>query len=68
MSQLTASKAAHAGAKPATRRPQEIPAALELRYGRIGISAVAAAARYQGGAANLANAPAVAGKKPKGEN
>jgi hypothetical protein len=32
--------------------------ALDQRYGRIGISAVAAAARYQGGAKNPAYAPA----------
>jgi len=31
--------------------------ALHLRYGRIGISAVAAAARYQGDAKNPAYAP-----------
>jgi len=31
--------------------------ALERRYGQIGISAVAAAARYQGGAKNPAYAP-----------
>jgi len=33
-------------------------AALDRRYGKIGISAVAAAARYQGGAKNPAYAPA----------
>jgi hypothetical protein len=33
-------------------------AALARRYGQIGISAVAAAARYQGGARNPAYAPA----------
>ncbi len=32
-------------------------AALDNRYGQIGISAVAAAARYQGGAKNPAYAP-----------
>jgi hypothetical protein len=31
--------------------------ALDRRYGQIGISAVAAAARYQGGAKNAAYAP-----------
>jgi hypothetical protein len=34
--------------------------ALDRRYGEIGISAVAAAARYQGGAKNPAYAPAPA--------
>jgi len=33
--------------------------ALDLRYGQIGISAVAAAVRYQGAAKNQAYAPAV---------
>jgi len=37
------------------------PIALQLCYGRIGISAVAAAARYQGGAKNPAYAPAATG-------
>ena len=37
------------------RRPSE-DVALHLRYGEIGISAVAAAARYQGGAKNPAYA------------
>ena len=35
--------------------------ALHLRYRQIGISAVAAAARYQGGAKNTAYAPADVG-------
>jgi hypothetical protein len=35
--------------------------ALHLCYGKIGISAVAAAARYQGGAKNPAYAPVAAG-------
>jgi hypothetical protein len=37
------------------------PIALHLCYGQIGISAVAAAARYQGGAKNPAYAPVAAG-------
>ena len=36
-------------------------AALDRRYGAIGISAVAAAVRYQGGAKNPAYAPAPTG-------
>ena len=35
----------------------EAQPALDSRYGQIGISAVAAAARYQGAAKNLAYAP-----------
>lgn len=63
MSQVTASKAAEGGTNPAARRAQDAPAALELSYGQIGISAVAAAARYQGDASNQSYAPAVGGKK-----
>jgi hypothetical protein len=37
------------------------PVALHLRYRQIGISAVAAAARYQGSSKNHAYAPAVTG-------
>ncbi len=37
------------------------PIALHLCYGQIGISAVAAAARYQGGAKNPAYAPVATG-------
>jgi hypothetical protein len=36
--------------------------ALDRRYGKIGISAVTAAARYQGTAKNPAYAPAAAGR------
>jgi hypothetical protein len=38
--------------------------ALHLRYRKIGISAVAAAARYQGSAKNHAYAPATIGTDP----
>jgi hypothetical protein len=41
---------------PSANRP--LSPALDDRYGRIGISAVAAAARYQGAAKNPAYAPA----------
>jgi hypothetical protein len=40
-----------------TSQPQHGQAALEHRYGQIGISAVAAAVRYQGAAKNPAYAP-----------
>lgn len=42
--------------KPAAAPPSE-PADLGARYGEIGISAVAAAIRYQGEPRNLAYAP-----------
>jgi hypothetical protein len=45
--------------QPAKRADQHI--ALHLCYGQIGISAVAAAARYQGGTKNPAYAPVAAG-------
>jgi len=40
--------------------PDTAPLELDARYGKIGISAVAAAIRYQGEARNPAYAPAVA--------
>jgi hypothetical protein len=42
---------------PAQASPAQAPPALDARYGEIGISAVAAAARYQGTAKNPAYAP-----------
>jgi len=42
-----------------TAKPAEERTALDLRYGQIGISAVAAALRYQGAAKNPAYAPAL---------
>jgi len=50
----TANSTANTTAKPAEGTP------LDRRYGQIGISAVAAAARYQGAAKNPAYAPAPA--------
>jgi hypothetical protein len=47
------------GAKTANSPAEAV--ALHLRYRQIGISAVAAAARYQGSAKNQAYAPAVIG-------
>jgi hypothetical protein len=55
----------HAAAKTAKKTEQNTVAAeeketaLDHRYGAIGISAVAAAARYQGAAKNPAYAPVV---------
>ena len=43
-------------------KPDAEHIALDRRYGQIGISAVAAAARYQGGAKNPAYAPAAAAR------
>lgn len=43
--------------KTDNQRESEERAPLHLCYGQIGISAVAAAARYQGGAKNTAYAP-----------
>jgi hypothetical protein len=43
--------------KPVQKTEAEEPTALDRRYGAIGISAVAAAVRYQGGAKNSAYAP-----------
>jgi hypothetical protein len=44
--------------KGSNRKAHGETTALASRYGQIGISAVAAAARYQGGAKNPAYAPA----------
>jgi hypothetical protein len=46
------------GGEPSQKR-QEQPAQLDRQYGKIGISAVAAAVRYQSDAKNLAYAPVV---------
>jgi hypothetical protein len=51
-----AAKAANNTTQKGNGAPESI--ALARRYGQIGISAVAAAARYQGGARNPAYAPA----------
>lgn len=49
---------------PKTGKSPAEPVALHLRYRKIGISAVAAAARYQGSAKNQAYAPVAAGTDP----
>jgi hypothetical protein len=41
------------------RKCSDAQAALDLRYGEIGISAVAAAARYQSGARNPGHPPVI---------
>jgi hypothetical protein len=51
-----AAKAANNTTQKANDGPESAP--LDRCYGQIGISAVAAAARYQGGAKNPAYAPA----------
>jgi hypothetical protein len=58
MQDVTAKLAKKTGNQRKPRRSSDENIALHLCYGRIGIPAVAAAARYQGGAKNPANAPA----------
>lgn len=56
MNDLTASTAKNSNQRK-PRKSSDDQIALHLCYGEIGISAVAAAARYQGGAKNPASAP-----------
>jgi hypothetical protein len=56
MHDMTGKKANHQR-KPRKSADEQI--ALHLRYRQIGISAVAAAARYQGGAKNPGHPPAI---------
>jgi hypothetical protein len=59
MKDATAAKAKNTAQNTnATRAPASESTALDRRYGKIGISAVAAAVRYQGSAKNPAYAPA----------
>jgi hypothetical protein len=59
----TAAKSAKtSGVRRGPGKPDGEHTALDLRYGQIGISAVAAAARYQGEAKNPAYAPAAVGR------
>jgi len=59
MRDMTAGLAAKTDQRTDEERKARIDSiALDRRYGQIGISAVAAAARYQGGAKNPAYAPA----------
>lgn len=57
MKDVTAKTAKKIGNQRELRRSSDEKVALQLGYGRIGISAVAAAARYQGDAKNSAYAP-----------
>jgi hypothetical protein len=57
MQDVMAASAKKTGYAPKPRKSSDEQVALHLCYGRIGISAVAAAARYQGGAKNTAYAP-----------
>jgi hypothetical protein len=57
MQDATAKAAKKADDQRKPRKSSAEPIALHLCYGQIGISAVAAAARYQGGAKNPAYAP-----------
>lgn len=58
MTRTTAETAKKIGQKSESREIPGESLALDHRYRQIGISAVAAAARYQGGAKNPAYAPA----------
>lgn len=57
MKDVTAQTAKKTSNQRELRRSSDEKVALQLGYGRIGISAVAAAARYQGDAKNSAYAP-----------
>ena len=57
MNDVTADAAKKTASQRAARKTCGENLALQLCYGQIGISAVAAAVRYQGGAKNLAYAP-----------
>jgi hypothetical protein len=52
MPDVAARSASRAGNQRKPRKCSDAQSALDLRYGEIGISAVAAAARYQSGARN----------------
>jgi len=58
MTKVTAKPVKKAGGQRKSDDSSDQNTALHLCYGQIGISAVAAAARYQGGAKNPAYAPA----------
>jgi len=58
MQDVTAKSAKGIANQRQPRKSADEQIALHLRYRQIGISAVAAAARYQGGAKNPSSAPA----------
>jgi hypothetical protein len=62
MKTTTANSAKNTGSRRAPGKSAADHTALDRRYGQIGISAVAAAVRYQGEAKNPAYAPAPAGR------
>jgi hypothetical protein len=59
MSDVAARSAKMANNQRKPRKCADAQTALDLRYGQIGISAVAAAARYQSGARNPGHPPVV---------
>jgi hypothetical protein len=59
MKKVSAKSAKKAGGQRKPGKLSDQNTALQLCYGQIGISAVAAAVRYQGGAKNPAYAPVV---------
>ena len=59
MTDIAARPAEQAGDQRKAHKSANQRIALDLRYGQIGISAVAAAVRYQGDAKNQAYAPVV---------
>ena len=59
MSDVAARSAKRANNQCKPRKCADAQTALDLRYGEIGISAVAAAARYQSGARNPGHPPVV---------
>ncbi len=67
MSHATAGKA-NKGALSHARKISSDSAALDRRYGQIGISAVAAAVRYQGAAKNIAYAPSPTVRRDRAED
>jgi len=66
MHDITAGKAKRTVNQRGVRKSSEENLALHLCYGQIGISAVAAAVRYQGHAKNLAYAPATTRAEDRG--
>lgn len=57
MKDIAVKKAKKTSQNAGAAKPSNQAIALDRYYGQIGISAVAAAVRYQGGAKNLAYAP-----------
>lgn len=66
MTNIAAKPAEKTGNRRKGHKSAKQPIALDLRYGQIGISAVAAAVRYQGAAKNPAYAPAAVKSDERG--